>query len=57
MSGGQGREEGKERGGEIKMGTEQPTLVVSEMSRLRKGNKPSAAGKQSLLELSGGALT
>lgn len=37
--------EGKERGSEIRKGTEQPILVVSEMSRLRKGNKPGAAGK------------
>jgi hypothetical protein len=54
VSGGRG---GKEKGGDIKMGTEQPTLVVSEMSRLRKGNKPGAAEKQSFLELGGGALT
>lgn len=30
--------EGKERGSEIRIGTEQPILAVSEMSRLRKGN-------------------
>lgn len=42
-----GAGEGKERGGEIRMGTEQPILVVSEMSRLRKGSKPGAARKQS----------
>lgn len=50
--------EGKERGSEIRMRTDQPILAVSEMSRLRKGNKPGAARKQNqVLKLRGTALS